>query len=388
MSRTSWLAGLNGCGLVVFFFFFSDKKIKKYYHTYKKRCVIVGIFLLSLLLMGCIGIYHIKKDSSDGRILIWKISLQTIFHHPLGVGIGNFSGSYGQEQAIYFQVGNGTEHEKYVAGNPEYGFNEYLQICIEQGIIPFILFGGIMGYCLYIGIKRKRIPATSSFLALLTIAMTSYPFRVLPFLIVLVFLLVWIHFTSSKVKENKTIINFHIPAPYFQLACIFLVFACLYNRYPSYQTYKQWEKFKTLYQNKAYESMVKEYTYLYPHLSDQLMFLSEYAQGLSKIEQYNASNEVLEKAVHIGCDPMLYNMMGQNHQALKYYEEAEKCFQKAANIIPNRIYPWYLLSNLYMEIGELEKAKETAKILLTKKPKVQSTAVREMRDKMQEIISK
>ncbi|MDR1114861.1 MAG: tetratricopeptide repeat protein [Tannerella sp.] len=86
---------------------------------------------------------------------------------------------------------------------------------------------------------------------------------------------------------------------------------------------------------------------------DQLDFLFEYAQCLLKSEQY---------------------------------AEAEQCFLKAANIVPNRIYSWYLLTKLYVEMGETEKAQETARIVLTKEPKVQSTAVREMREKMKEII--
>jgi hypothetical protein len=42
---------------------------------------------------------------------------------------------------------------------------------------------------------------------------------------------------------------------------------------------------------------------------------------------------------------------------------------------------------MYEESGETEKAKATARIVLTKEPKVQSTAIREMRDKMKEIIN-
>jgi tetratricopeptide (TPR) repeat protein len=83
---------------------------------------------------------------------------------------------------------------------------------------------------------------------------------------------------------------------------------------------------------------------------------------------------------------MLYNVTGKNHQALKRYAEAEQCFLKAANIVPSRLYPWYLLANLYVETGETEKARETARIVLTKEPKEQSTAVREMREKMKNII--
>jgi tetratricopeptide (TPR) repeat protein len=83
---------------------------------------------------------------------------------------------------------------------------------------------------------------------------------------------------------------------------------------------------------------------------------------------------------------MLYNVMGKNSQALKRYAEAEQCFRKAANIVPGRIYPWYLLTNLYVETGEMEKARETAQMVLTKEPKVQSTAVREMREKMKDLL--
>jgi tetratricopeptide (TPR) repeat protein len=275
-----------------------------------------------------------------------------------------------------------------VAGNPEYGFNEYLQICIEQGIIPFVLFLSLMGYGLHVGIRRKRIAATASLLALLIAAMMSYPFSVLPFLIVMAFLLAWI-FQNSKIQKfnDSKIQGFKNSMIGGWVICsLLLVAGCLYNRYPTYQAYKQWGRSKILYQSGAHENAVGEYALLYPQLADRLDFLFEYAQSLSKTGRYAESNRVLQQAVRISCDPMLYNVMGKNEQALKRYAEAELCFRKAANIVPNRIYPWYLLANLYVETGETEKARATAQIVLTKEPKVQSTAVREMREKMETIM--
>jgi len=75
---------------------------------------------------------------------------------------------------------------------------------------------------------------------------------------------------------------------------------------------------------------------------------------------------------------MLYNVMGENFQAMKQYNAAEQRFIKASYIVPNRIYPYYLLALMYKETGETEKAKAAAQIVLTKEPKVQLTAVREM----------
>ena len=71
-----------------------------------------------LMFSGGYAMYHLKKDSADGRTFIWKNTLTAIVHHPTGVGLGNFAGTYGQTQALYFESGKGTEQEALVAGNP------------------------------------------------------------------------------------------------------------------------------------------------------------------------------------------------------------------------------------------------------------------------------
>lgn len=56
--------------------------------------------------------------------------------------------------------------------------------------------------------------------------------------------------------------------------------------------------------------------------------------------------------------------------------------------LPGRIYPYYLLAKPYSEWGKEEKMQEMADIVLTKEPKVQSAAVREMRAEMRTLINK
>ena len=379
MSRAAWLGGFVSCGVIVFFFLTQRHRIHIEAQSRKISPPLV-VVIVGVLIAGCVGMYFLKKDSADGRAFIWKNAVQTVLHHPMGVGIGNFAGSYGEAQAAYFASGKGSEREEYVAGNPDYAFNEYLQICIEHGIIPFILSVGIMGFSLYIGFKRKRIPAIASLIALLITAAMSYPFSVLPFLIVLVFLLAWIHSEEKGMKVSR-------PASiYVTLFGAILIFICLYNRYPTYDAYKQWRKY-SFYIPGTNSNVTEVYRQLYPYLSDQLAFLFEYAQHLSKKELHEESNRLLEKAVRISCDPMLHNVMGKNYQALKQYDKAEQSLIKSTQIVPNRVYPYYLLAYLYLEIGDTEKAKEMAQFVMTKEPKVQSTAVREMRDEMKKILS-
>ncbi|MDR1408134.1 MAG: O-antigen ligase family protein [Tannerella sp.] len=393
MSRTSWLAAAGGCGMVFCAVFgrqiLGRATARPFLRLSDRRFVCIIIAAILVIPAG-IGMYRMKKDSADGRALMWKIALQTAVRHPMGVGIGHFSGSYGCMQAEYFASGQGTEQERRVAGNPEYGFNEYLQIAVEQGVVPLALFLGIMGYSLYAGIRRRRIAATASLLALLIAALASYPFSVLPFPIVLAYLLADIH---ARIGKRAAPAPLRRPAlrmfgrPLVR-ACagLLLTAACLYDRYPTYEAYRQWGRSRTLYHAGAYEQASEAYAPLCPLLSDRLTFLFEYAQSLSRTARHDESNRILQKAVRIGCDPMLYNVMGKNHQAMKCYAEAERCFLRAAHIVPNRIYPWYLLAGLYVETGDTAKARDAARIVLVKEPKVQSTAVREMREKMKALI--
>lgn len=381
MSRISWIAAIGGCGFVVLHFFAKNKKINTLIVSNKKKYMFIGSIAMLLIIAGCFGMYLLKKDSADGRAFIWKNTIELIKQNPAGVGIGNFSGSYGHVQAAYFEAGKGTEDEKRVAGNPEYAFNEYLQLCAEQGIVIFLLFIGIIGYSLYIGFKRKKVAPTASLVALLIAASASYPFNVLPFLIVLVFLLAWIHEGEKGMAIPKPV------SITFAFCSLLVVSLCLYNRYPTYNAYKKWKNIKMFYNFGNQKDTANEHRRLYPLLSDQIQFLFEYAQCLSKSEQYEESNEVLEKAMKISCDPMLYNVKGKNYHALKQYDKAEQCFIKSSNIVPNRLYPHYLMALMYTDAGETEKAKTAAQVVLTKEPKVQSTAIREMKSKMKEFLN-
>ena len=117
--------------------------------------MLIASVILFLFFAGAIGAYQLKKHSADGRTFIWKNTIELIKQNPLGVGLGNYSGSYGHIQAAYFETGKGMEDEERVAGNPEYAFNEYLQILAEQGVFVFLIFFGITCYSLYIGFKRS-----------------------------------------------------------------------------------------------------------------------------------------------------------------------------------------------------------------------------------------
>ncbi|MDR1121494.1 MAG: O-antigen ligase family protein [Dysgonamonadaceae bacterium] len=404
MSRASWLAVIGGSLVVIFgryaglFKSVQFKFIKTKLARPVKRLIVPGLILL--VLAAFTGMYYLKKDSADGRALIWKTSLQTIAKHPFGVGLGNFSGAYGEMQAAYFASGQASETEQLVAGSSEYGFNEYLQIAVESGIVALLLFAGIIVLSVRIKVKAKDWGTLGSLVALLIFACFSYPFSILPFLIVLAFLLSTGQWHTDDINPSN---RRHLRTIILAVCCLLITVGGLWKQYPMYQAYKQWKNLQIYYQADLFEDTVEVYGSLYPYLNDQVQFLFEYAQCLSKTglnDQQRIkdparcdsllikSNAVLQRAMQISCDPMLYNIMGKNYQSMKRYEEAETVLLKSTQLVPNRLYPWYLLTKLYDEMGLEDKVRETADIVCSKEPKVQSPAVKEMREEVRKLIYK
>ena len=68
-----------------------------------------------------------KRDSADGRLLIWKITMRAIADNPMGEERGRtFSALYGDAQEEYFMEGKFSDAEAWVAGSPDFAFNEFL----------------------------------------------------------------------------------------------------------------------------------------------------------------------------------------------------------------------------------------------------------------------
>ena len=390
MSRAAWIAVLVGCGFVVSLYYLQKAHVRNYLILQRKKVILFLCIGVVLAACGAVGIYQLKKNSADGRALIWKTTLKMVPKHPMGVGLGQFSGAYGEEQAAYFAAGKYSNQEELVAGNPEYAFNEYLQIMIEFGIVSAVVLFLAFILLIYMGIKRKAIAETGGLISLLVFASMSYPFNLLPFLIVLVFLMTLILTQKQAVRvkgftEKRVVLHWQAVL-FLLIAAVIILSATLYQRYPTYNAYKEWNNLKMMGSADAYSETKNDYEKLYPYLSDQTPFLFEYAQCLNKAGEYAKSNQVLAQAIKISCDPMLYNIIGKNYQGLKNYQLSEQNFLLASRIVPSRIYPYYLLANLYAESGNAEQAILMAQKVLKKEPKVQSTAINEMREKMRGLI--
>ncbi|MFR7809296.1 MAG: O-antigen ligase family protein [Butyricimonas faecihominis] len=192
LSRGAWLAAIAGCGIILGNYFHLYKRLKFLFQKHRLASFIATICIFLLVTGTLIGIYQLKKESADGRRLIWKVSSTLVASHPAtGVGFGHFAGAYGEAQAAYFSATERPAGEELVADAPETAFNEFVQITTETGIIGLLLFLTIIFWAF----KTARHPDKKSgrrdrfVSAFLVFACFSYPFSVLPLLVL--FTLLW-----------------------------------------------------------------------------------------------------------------------------------------------------------------------------------------------------
>lgn len=389
LSRTAWVGAIAGCVLVLFF----DTGIIVKLNDYKKRQpkkVILLTVICSILFIGSVfGIFHLKKDSANGRLFMWKITALAIKESPArGVGLGGFPAAYANAQMNYFKSGKGSETEKLVAGSPEYAFNEYLRIFVEQGILGGMLFLLLTFLIIRSGVKNKQTGAAGSFLALSVFAFASYPYYLWEFLIM------WVLLSTICVSKTKRFYREKLTKQSIYFSILFLVLLlasmllCLKQLQPYSQAKKEWKKTRPLYSVRAYQSIADEYGRLYTRLNHDQKFVFEYAVILNATKQREKADTVLSRGLELSCDPMFYNVKGRNFHEMKKYKEAEMCYLNSTYLLPERIYPYYLLTKLYADSANFqpEKMRQAAFAVLEKEPKVHSVAINEMRDEVKKIL--
>ena len=336
MSRSAWLAALVASGYVWAMHY------REKLYSYRKAFWVGGLLLI---ILG-IGAYHWKKDSADGRLLMWKVAVQAVMEHPYtGVGWEQVAGAYGDAQEKYFASGMATTQEEHVAGAPEYVFNEYLQVALAWGVPALCGILLVVVSCFCLGHQHRLYGVCGGLVSLGVFSFSSYPFQFMEFILAFLTLLVACVMTCRNVWVQG-------------LALLVGIGVGVY----------------------LYEKRPKQ----------RVRILFEQAHSLHKAGEWEDSTELLKELMKKSSDAMILNIIGKNYQALGKYEEAEEWFIRSTHRLPNRIYPYYLLAKLYAEhldIFPREKLEWAARMVLEKEAKVQSTAIRQMREEVKKLLN-
>jgi len=387
MSRSAWVAVIISCLWLLMVRLRWVKKIKQYAKKHPYAITLYSLLSLVTLLLVLFCFFQIKSASAHGRLFIWKNTITAISKQPIwGYGAGSFPSVYGHAQAAYFASGEYTELEEYVAGSPEYAFNECLQIGIEGGIFLLSVFLVFVIWILRIGIYMKEYGTFAALLSLFVFSLSSYPFQILSFGVTGVFLFTICMSTHrTKYLSNKMALFI---TDFLLLIVLLVSFLGAYSLRNLKNLNEQWYYANILRSNNNLDAAVIGYNRLYDRLKHNSDFLISYAKCLTSQKRESDAIIILKRALLVCNDPMLYNMLGLNYQSIGDFSETENSFKSAIHLLPGRIYPYYLLAKLYLEPDFIDKKKtnELASIVINKTPKVHSKAVDEMRLEMKALL--
>ena len=377
MSRSAWLAAGVSCLCVYAWHVDWTDKFRLLWQQQRRRVVMAMTCVFCVLLLVGYLLFALKPDSARGRLFMWKMACSAIAEKPFtGHGIGSFAAAYGDEQERYFAAGDYALWEERVAGSPEYAFNEYLQAAVELGIpLAFCLLAVIIA-CLCVGIRKGRYGICGAVLSLMVFSFSSYPLQLPAFVVTFAGLLL-----ACILGNNRW--------EWLGLAILAggIGGIRLKDDLRTEQACREWMNAKVLYNAGGYQSAVKDYGRLYPLLKKRAAFLFEYGHGLHRQQEFEASNRILKEALQRSCDPMILNVIGKNYQQMGDCLSAEDWFIRSTHRLPGRIYPYYLLAKLYAEpsFRQPDKFEKMKRMVLTKEPKVQSTAIRQMREEVKKM---
>lgn len=335
--------------------------------------VIIGIAALFLILLGTL--YFLKKDSADGRLLIWRCSVEMIKDKPLlGHGSGGFTAHYMNYQAAYFEQ-NPDSRFALLADNIHHPFNEYLLLTVNYGLAGLLLFC-VLACWVWREYRRRYRRDLSvraagwSLLAVAIFALFSYPLSY-PFVWVVVLMSVATIFRKRFVWNRWV----KCSAIVVSAAVMFLAFADMRNEL-------RWARAS----DRAWIGGASEYDCLYQKFASNRFFLYNYAYELEMAGEHGHALGIANECRLLWADYYLELLMAESCQNLHRYSEAEVHLKQASAMCPNRFMPLYELVNVYDSINRPDMAIKLAKEVVDKPVKVPSATISVIKKRMQKRI--
>lgn len=342
-------------------------------------CIVLGVIF-------AVTIYHLRPESANGRILVWKISLEMVKDRVLiGHGIGSFADKYVKYQINYFKGGKRSVSEQMLSDEVDSAFNEFLQVLCECGIIGLLFIIVIYVRALN-NFKRNirelhedqfystyKIGVKAGLLSFLVFSFFSYPFSVTE-LALLFFVLLALSqqkLTNSNIGNESKYCGEKIMLKVFVGSLTLLILFSANSTMSQFKAYQEWHIGSTGVDGKV---ALEHYKKAYKVLKGNGIFLSSYAGFLLQHGQVQHSISLIEQKEGKKYNDFLilsegYEKKGQTSLALKYLKSAHY-------LLPHRFIPLWKMLLIYRREKKDVNARSVAIKILSMNVKVESREVR------------
>ncbi|GHT55149.1 ligase [Bacteroidia bacterium] len=364
-SRAAWLAAIAGIIVLLF-------------PVFRKLTKITVVVLISVLLifgiLFSVKLYHFKKDSADGRLLIWTVSWNLFKEKPLtGFGPDGFQKNYMFRQGDYLKEHPDSPWAD-LADDTTSPFNEFLKVAVEQGIIGLLFVFGIV----FVTAKAQKSRKEQAVLtALIVFACFSYPFSFIAFQIV------WMVCLASIANKQEAVLSFRgLWVKSAMTVFVVTVGFSLYSLCKYQQAVKQWNKATAILEDKT----IPELQALYPILKHNALFVFIYGNALYYAERHPEAIIQLEEALQLYPNSQTLLRLGESYEKTGNDAKALDTWQIASYMKPSSFTPHYNIAKLYYNRSNCRRAKEVANKVLTKKMKINHPKIDWMKQEMREFL--
>jgi len=390
MARTAWIASVI-CFFFIFYKYLLKEKISWSNRFKRKYKLFFAVILILLLPVAGYFLYTLKPSSAKGRLFIWQLSGESIAEKPFfGHGYKSFMTQH-REKQIEFFTGNPSNKEKaWVAGEPVYAFNDYIEIALEYGLIALALFGLLLYFIFMRNLNyfsedssRQYYFLKISLLSILICMLFSYPLQNLSIRICFVILMSLISaYHQEAVFKVDLSVRRQLILRIFQLGvgCFFIIHSSLFI----IKGFEWKQAYKCAMNNK--KGYINQYKELYPVLKHNRSFLMNYGSMLFKAGQYNECIEHFERYGFLNIKTDMLLLLGEAYEYKGDIHLAEQTYLKATYLVPHKFVPNYKLFKLYESTGREREAKEIALKIRNMKIKVFSELVKEIKTEINEYL--
>lgn len=328
---------------------------------------------LTFILTGSFALYHQKKDSANGRLLIWKVSSEMIKDKPiLGHGYGAFQANYMDYQAEYFKNNPNSKFAQ-LADNVKHPFNEFIKVAVEFGIVGSIVVLSLFLFVLWKIIKshnENRGLVLSGLVSFFVLACFSYPLQyIVVWLMHAFYLALILPFKEIRIRNTPVSI---IARGIVVITCSVLLFGI----YQHVHAEIRWKTIAVCSLRGNTEEMLPEYEKLYSTLLMQNpYFLYNYGAELNFVEMFDRSIDILTKCQRHFNDYDLQMLLADNYHKKGEIEKAIQIYEHASNMVPCRFLPLYNLFEVYKGTSPTDMAKKFAIEIINKEVKIPSNSV-------------
>lgn len=351
-------------------------------HNSEKRIPVSFILLLCLTLFLAV---YVKRDSSLGRLLIYKISWQMLEKNPwFGIGWNNFQKEYNINQSLYFQKGGYTQKEFLLADNTFYAFNDYWQFIVETGVVGGIALTFIIVILLNIirsqlnehNNKAMRLPI-SILIIIMVAALFTHVFekKIFQFIVLTIVLNLLLGYLNLKLNKLMKQVMFS-----FILVGVSLL---VYKReIIHFQSYQKLEEAKILSKLGYLLESKEKYENLYLNFKTDVTFLRDYSDLLLAESEKENRLRVFNQILETYTDNSTLLKAGLIYEDLGMSKVAEKHLLNAVYMVPNRVVPKEILYYFYLRNRQYDRALIWRNEILKMPIKIPSKRISDIKQKL------